>query len=431
MTPEDGATPPMGEAAAEEAPRKQAKRGALARAGRFVGGLIVTAAVAGAVFVGVMAAQQTLQQRAADAPTPPPTPPLAVQTIQLERQEGYDAVERYAGRLEAARQTVLAFERAGRVAEVRVEEGDRVAADALIARLDVARLEAERARLDAEKTRLEAQLLLAQRTVERQRRLANRQFASEQALDEAVANEAGLAASIASIDAQRAALEVDIDDALLTAPFDGLIASRSVDPGAFTGPGAPVAEILEVGRPQARIGLSPEQAERLREGDVYPIEINGRMAEGRLVALRPDIAPTTRTVPALFDVTMTGGARPPAFGEVARIGLTRRIEEPGAWVPLSALQEGLRGLWTVYVAVPAGEDEGWRIGQEAVEIIHIADGRAYVRTALPDGARIVAAGVNRITRGQRVQPIDLREPGSSAGGRLSLRAASAVREAGE
>lgn len=178
-----------------------------------------------------------------------------------------------------------------------------------------------------------------------------------------------------------------------------------------------MATLLEIGRPQARIGAPPDIALSLDRAETHLIEIGDRVFEGRIAAVRPDLDPVTRTVGVLFDLyapaqTPASGAAPTlVMGETARLRTTRSVPTEGAWVPLSALQEGRRGLWTVYVAAP--DADGWRLTQEAVETLHVAANRAFVRTSLSEGALIVASGVNRVARGQRVRPVPF-EPAADA-----------------
>jgi hypothetical protein len=47
------------------------------------------------------------------------------------------------------------------------------------------------------------------------------------------------------------------------------------------------------------------------------------------------------------------------------------------------------------------EDETVR--REAVEVLHVAEGRAFVRGALPVGLPIVANGTHRVAPGQAVR----------------------------
>ena len=88
------------------------------------------------------------------------------------------------------------------------------------------------------------------------------------------------------------------------------------------------------------------------------------------------------------------------FGEVMELALDRHVSEPGFWVPLSALVEGRKGLWTVYTLGNSDGDSVVR--REAVEILHTERTRAFVRGTIEAGAQIVLDGTNRVVPGQRV-----------------------------
>lgn len=368
--------------------------------------------VAGGAILAGGAAVIALQERAASAADPLPRAPLPVETVAVALQDTYEIAERFAGRLEPARASDLSFERAGRLDAIGVEEGDRVGAEDALAELDTDLLRARRQGLQAQRARAAAELELAERTRSRQGDLSSKGFASEQRFDEAETRAITLTAEIAAIDADIAGLDIEIAKSTLRAPFPGVIAERLADPGAMLGMGAPVARLLEVDRPQARIGVPPEQAARLEAGRPYPLEVGGRTVEGRLVALRPDLATGTRTVAALFDVIAPPQGPALRFGDIVRLSLSAEAPGRGAWLPLSALQESVEGLWSVYTldlsdtVAPATADDGAAplpaIARKTVEALHVAEGRVFVRGALVEGERVVVSGVNRISLGQRV-----------------------------
>jgi hypothetical protein len=72
----------------------------------------------------------------------------------------------------------------------------------------------------------------------------------------------------------------------------------------------------------------------------------------------------------------------------------------GGWLPIAALLEGQRGVWTVLRIEPAGDS--YRTAREAVEVLEIRGDQAYVRGTLASGSRVVANGVHRITPGTQV-----------------------------
>ncbi|MEP1353646.1 MAG: hypothetical protein ABJX32_10615 [Tateyamaria sp.] len=97
----------------------------------------------------------------------------------------------------------------------------------------------ERSRLVASRDRLEAQAELSRRTTQRQTELRNRGFASDQAVGNVALALTAIEAQMAEVDAAITQVEVQLSQTELTAPFDGTIGARHVDPGAIVSVGAP------------------------------------------------------------------------------------------------------------------------------------------------------------------------------------------------
>jgi HlyD family secretion protein len=196
------------------------------------------------------------------------------------------------------RQVELAFNGSERVAEVRVEEGDRVEKGQIVATLETQRLEqavnAAEGRLDAQRAMVakltagnrepeiqrarsevntaRTRAANARRTYRRLRPLGPKNLASENSVDNArsaaEAAEAQLAATeeglnllldgfrVEDIDAAEAtlrALEADLalaqerlDDATLIAPADGIVRNRILEPGDMATPARPAITLALV-----------------------------------------------------------------------------------------------------------------------------------------------------------------------------------------
>lgn len=326
-----------------------------------------------------------------DAAKPPPVPVL---TMTLHQVAGHAELRSFAGRLEPARQTDLGFERDGLLSEVLVAEGDRVEAGQVVARLDTAILGNEKVRLSASREQQLARLELARLTFGRQQNLSER-ATSAQRKDEARLAVAEAQAALAETDAALAGLDVDLAKSELRAPFAGRIAARQLDEGAVLAAGSPVLSLLEVDRPKARIGLAPEAAAALTIGGHYEVEHDGRPYPARLDALRPDLDPRARTITALFDLE---GSPELPFGAVVRFDSEAWISGAGFWVPVSALVEGGRGLWTVLTL-----DGNASLGSEAVTVVALRGDEAFVQGSLRDGDQIVPRGTHRVQPGQDVR----------------------------
>ncbi|MEO1689028.1 MAG: efflux RND transporter periplasmic adaptor subunit, partial [Pseudomonadota bacterium] len=242
---------------------------------------------------------------------------------------------RHLGVIEPARSTRLAFENGGFVAEVGVEEGDRVEAGQIVARLDVSRLDARVAELEAQGASLEAEAELARVTLRRQAELRDRGHATDQRYDEARLTLDRIAASQRQVEASIATVDVDRGKAVLRAPFGGEIGARMADEGAVMSAGAPVLELIETDRPQVRVGL-PEAAAAARQvGEVLEIVSGADRFAAAVTAVRPDVDAATRTRAVLLDVLMPVEAEI-AFGRTVQVVLAEQRREAGLWVPVGA-----------------------------------------------------------------------------------------------
>ncbi|KMM82523.1 HlyD family secretion protein [Pseudomonas taetrolens] len=176
------------------------------------------------------------------------------------------------GRLEST-EVQIASKIPGRLAEVLVDEGDRVVRDQLLARLDTRTLEASRNQAEAEVLRARETLAaneanvqlrqsekrLASQELKRFRQLSERGFASGQQLDQQQArfdtSNAAVTAAQAQVAAARAAigasqarvaqLTSEIDDSSLRAPIDGVIQLRLAEPGEVLGAGGRVFMMID------------------------------------------------------------------------------------------------------------------------------------------------------------------------------------------
>ncbi|MEM1345598.1 MAG: efflux RND transporter periplasmic adaptor subunit [Pseudomonadota bacterium] len=363
-------------------------------------GVLIFMAATGAAGIGAVS---LLHARAGAEGGERATPPLPVATVALTLDSRYRIEEAFAGQIEPARSTQLAFERAGLVIEVAVEEGERVDQGAVLARLDTEPLDIERARIEAERAGLVADRELAEATLARRSRLKREGFETGQGFDEARFSLSSIESRIRALDASLAALDLELKKSVLRAPFAGTVSARRLDEGAVVAQGTALVGLQETGRPQARIGVSAAQAARLGKGAAVRLVAGDTEIAATVASVSPDIAPGTRTVAVLVDLDPGAfAARRLRMGEVVRLRLTREVAAQGAWVPLAALSEGARGLWSVLV-VAEGE-AGPTVAREAVEVLHVAGAHAYVRGSIAAGQRLIVEGAHRVTVGQRVAP---------------------------
>lgn len=197
------------------------------------------------------------------------------------------------------REARLAFNGSEHVAEILVDEGDKVSKGQFLARLHTERIAAEHRRAEAELAAAQAEAHAAELTFKRVRKLAQQKLASREDADLA---EAKSRVADAKVDAAHAAL-AQIDQALkdteLRAPSDGVIRERIVEPGDFVTPQSPVLTLaltdpiwIRTYLPETFLGQIKPGARAEIRTDSYP----DKVYEGWVGSVSPSAEFTPKTV---------------------------------------------------------------------------------------------------------------------------------------
>ena len=154
------------------------------------------------------------------------------------------------GYVTARRQATVSAKITGKVSEVLIEEGQRVEAGEVLARLEPTDADAQRslaqAQLAASRSQVaqvQAQLKLAEQTLMRQRDLAARKLVAQSMLDQAQAERDSLRAQLASaqrnVEVANESLklsDIGVDNTVIRAPFAGVITVKAAQPGEIVSP---------------------------------------------------------------------------------------------------------------------------------------------------------------------------------------------------
>ena len=397
---------------------------------------------------------------------------LPVETIRATQVDSYDVSRSFTGEVAALRASELGFERSGQLVSLLVLEGSQVQAGAPLAQLDVQNLRTQRMQIEAEKAQAIAQLTelevgarrediavaraavqdLEQQIALQRTQLARREFLYQQgaiareALDEFSFGEGSLQAKldqarsrlqelqngtrpeqisaqsavIQQLDARLADIDVTIAKSTLNAPFSGRVAEHKIDIGTVVGAGQSVVRLVESGIPEARVGVPVEQVNKLKLGEDRTVEISGETYTGVVASLLPEVDSQTRTQIVVLQLEPRAAAQVNP-GQTVRLNLTERITQAGIWLPAEALTEGIRGLWTAYVVVPAEsltkspsesleseklndiETASYVARAQTVEVLHQEGDRVLVTGTIQPGDIVVASGAHRLVPEQQVR----------------------------
>lgn len=280
----------------------------------------------------------------------------------------------------------LSFKVGGVVARVLVDEGQHVRAGQLLASLDMGEIDpaVTRARAAAEKA-------------ERDYARAQRLYADSVATLEQVENAA------TARDAARAELDAATFNrryATITAPADGVILRRAVEPGELAESGSTVLVLGSKARGQVvRIGLADRDVVRIRLGDPATARFDafpGRAFQGRVREIAAAADPMTGTyrVEVALDSAPT-----PASGLVGSVEIRPAADQTVALVPAEAVLEadGVRGV--VYVLAKDGKHARRR----AVTIAFLDGDRVAIASGLAGATSVITSGAAYLDDGGPVE----------------------------
>lgn len=137
------------------------------------------------------------------------------------------------------------------------------------------------------------------------------------------------------------------------------------------------------------------------ERSTLDVLMDGRSRTAQVTRKLPVLNTSTRTQTVILTLATADGVVPGQTGELL---LEERIEQRGYWVPNTALQEGIQGLWTCYVATPGNTSEDdHTIEPRDVEVLHVEENRSYVRGTLTPGQRVVTSSLHKLVAKQPVR----------------------------
>jgi RND family efflux transporter MFP subunit len=298
------------------------------------------------------------------------------------------------GSIFAWQEVIIAPEVGGyRVAEVKVDVGDRVKRGQTLVELSTALLAAEVATKQATLAQREAQLVNDEAGLSRGESLHEMNLISQADYDKlksaALASRAGVESARADLEASSLRLKFTN----VTAPDDGVITARTVTVGQIAQAGSEMLRLLRNGRIEWR-GEVPES----RLGDIKPGQpvavttADGAVVNGKIRVVAPTIASTNRTGLVYVDLPPSDKLRPGMFarGDI-EIG-----RAPAFTLPLESVVSS-DGYSYVFVLKPDHTVERRRVETGALR-----DAEIEVVSGIEGGEMIVGKGAGFLKDGDLV-----------------------------
>lgn len=337
------------------------------------------------------------------APPEAETQPVrAIKPYYVVEPAGGD-VRRYSGTVAAANTSALSFAVSGTVQTVLVNQGDRVTKGQRLATLDPSPFELDVQAARSELATAQAGFDEAKVNLARQRQLFERGWVARAALDQSIA---AFDAAEGDLNLARSRLGIadrDAANANLTAPFDGVISLRDVEPFVEVSKGEAIFQIDSEGALEVELSIPDSVISRLVAGTPVMIEastIAGCGCPGRITEVGV-AAGSANAVPVTAAILESPGGLIPGMAVEASIMLSNRDGPRGFLVPLVAVAAGddqSRGY--VFKYDPAeGVVRRTAIKSEGIisgNLISVAEG-------VGAGDIVAGAGVSFLRDGQKVK----------------------------
>ena len=281
-----------------------------------------------------------------------------------------------------------------RIAEVKVEVGDHVKRGDVLLTLDARTLDSELKMAEAALNEARAGVLLARTQLDRGDALKAQKLISAADHDQLRAAMVQAEARAQTAEAQEASARLRRDFATLRAPHDGVIATRTAEPGGVVMTGASLLSMIRDGRLEWRAELNEADLLDVQVGAAVEVrQRDGSMVAGRVRAVSPGLDVNTRTGTVHVDLPEPGQLRAGMFAE----GRIRVGEGDALSVPVAAV---VRRDGYAYVFTLKGKD---RVERRRVELGRIDGDRIEVRSGLAAGERVVSRGGAFLSDGDLVR----------------------------
>ena len=304
----------------------------------------------------------------------------------------------FSANLEAVWSTEVSTKADGRIDKLFVEEGDRVTAGMVLARLDMNELAAQV--MQAEGQVLQAQATLEQNELNFQRMnaLFKQNAVSAHTLDSARTQRDLAMGGLQAARGNFLLLKARLDNANILSPLSGVVIRRHVQAGAFSKAGIAIFTVADTSTLLAKAVVGEAQITELALGKSVNVKVDalkGQEFKGTITRLSPAASVPTRTFTAEVSIPNPDGKiKVGMFANAAVVGQQRQNVLA---VPESALvmREDQK---TVFVAT-----EENRVVQRVLKLGDAAGGWVEVLSGLKEGERIVIAGQHKLKDGASIR----------------------------
>jgi membrane fusion protein (multidrug efflux system) len=277
---------------------------------------------------------------------------------------------------------------------VAVREGESVKQGQMLARIDLTEVGAKVAAREADVAGAKAQLVWAEKNLNQQKAMLDKGFISQSAFDNIQSNYDVAVAKQHAADAELVVARKSQGDAVLVAPFAGIVSARLAQPGERVALDAKVVSIVDLSQLQLEASVPPAAIGQVKVGQPMNFRVEGfgeRAFAGRIERINPAATAGSRSISIYAVIDNKEGLL--RGGMFAQGALTLSRVDNALAVPASAVREEI-GQTFVY-AIEDGMVKRKNVKVGAPD----AAGRVQVLDGLAAGDRIVRVNLGSLKEG--------------------------------
>ncbi len=331
-----------------------------------------------------------------------PVEVLVAQRQNVNRTLGYD------GDVEAEFEIQVYSRVPDRIDKFLVDVGDRVRQGALIARVRATTIEQAVRQADAALGAARAQEANVRLEYERSQRLFKENALSQQQLDAIKTQFEAVAAQREQAEAMLKSARSQLNDALITAPISGIVATRNYEDGDMASPARPLVSLVQMDRVKVAFDVAESDVGLLKRTQPAEVRVKSypdRVFKGTVGEISPVLDRMTRMAHVEVVLDNPGHAlKPGMFARVeVRVGTVNNV----IVVPLHATIESSsleqhNGKDVVvknyYIYVVQGDSAV----QRKLGVSYVGNENIAVSSGLSEGERFVTVGQNTLRDGARI-----------------------------
>lgn len=334
-------------------------------------------------------------------PAAPPVELAAADVVRVEEQ-ALSRVLPLSGSLMPVVQATVKSKVAGEILAISVREGQTVARGTVLARIDTRNQQAQvdSVRANAEKAR--ADLAMAKLELDNNERLLERKFVAPTVVDTSKSAYAAALAGLKAAQAQARLAELGLEDAVVRAPIDGVVAQRMVQPGEKVSPDEPLLSLVDLSLMELEAPAPASEVPLIKVGQSVRFTVDGygdRLFEGKVERINPMAEAGSRSIVIYLAVPNPDGSL--KGGMFAKGTLQLDASAAAPVIPITALRNEAGVPFVLVVKQGKLEQRSVSLGLKSEErgLVQVTEGLQLGEQVLTASSSLLKGGMAVVMKG--------------------------------